>query len=116
MPVTWYKIAESLQEIDFSENWLATVEVNSKKICVAIHNSTLYACTQKCPHAGGVMAEGYIDAVGNIVCPAHRYKFSLQTGRNSSGEGYFLKTFPVQIRDNGIFIGMGTVNPFGGIK
>ena len=66
----------------------------------------LSACASQCPHAGGQMADGHIDALGNIVCPLHRYKFSLQNGGNVTGEGYFLKTYPVEIREEGIFIGI----------
>jgi nitrite reductase/ring-hydroxylating ferredoxin subunit len=43
--------------------------------------------------------------VGNIVCPLHRYKFSLVNGRNVSGEGYYLKTYPVEQREDGLYIG-----------
>jgi len=113
---SWYKIADQLSEISFSENGLASVQVNDKTICVANHGGQLFACTQKCPHAGGFMADGYIDALGNIVCPVHRYKFSLQTGRNTSGEGYYLKIFPVEIRENGIFVGFPENNLFGWLK
>jgi 3-phenylpropionate/trans-cinnamate dioxygenase ferredoxin subunit len=63
----------------------------------------LYAFAYKCPHAGGVMAEGFIDSLGNAVCPLHRYKFSLKTGRNSTGEDY-LKTYQTEINENGVFI------------
>jgi nitrite reductase/ring-hydroxylating ferredoxin subunit len=111
---TWHKIAESLAEISVAENGLAELEIADKKICLALHNNALHACTHKCPHAGGAMADGYIDSLGNIVCPLHRYKFSLQTGRNTSGEGYYLKTFPIQIRDEGVFIGIATNKLFGG--
>ncbi|MCX6337228.1 MAG: hypothetical protein NT153_08110 [Bacteroidetes bacterium] len=52
------------------------------------------------------MADGYIDATGQIVCPLHRYRFSLQNGRNTSGEGYYLKTYPIEHREDGIFIGL----------
>lgn len=101
---TWYKIAESIAGINFSASGLAEMEVNGKKFCVGLHNNQIFACTQKCPHAGGILADGYIDAVGNIVCPMHRYKFSMKTGRNVSGEGYFLKIFPVEVRADGVFI------------
>jgi 3-phenylpropionate/trans-cinnamate dioxygenase ferredoxin subunit len=62
------------------------------------------------------MADGYLDALGNIVCPLHRYKFSVSNGRNTSGEGYFLKTFPVQLREDGVFIGFAQNNLFGWLK
>ena len=64
------------------------------------------ACAYACPHAGGILSEGYIDALGNVVCPIHRYKFSLQNGRNVSGEGYYLTTLPVEVREDGIFAGI----------
>ena len=47
-----------------------------------------------------------MDALGNIVCPLHRYKFSIKNGRNTSGEGYFLKTFAIEVREDGIFVGI----------
>lgn len=101
---TWYKIAESIDEISFSQAGLTEIEVNGKTICVIKHNDQLFACTQKCPHAGGILADGYIDPMGNLVCPIHRYRFDPKNGKNSSGEGYFLKTFLIEERDNGIFV------------
>ena len=101
---TWHKIAESLSEIKFSANGLAEIEINGKMICIAKHNNQLFACTQKCPHAGGILADGYMDAAGNLVCPLHRYKFNPQNGRNVSGEGYFLKRYQIEEREEGIFI------------
>lgn len=102
---TWFKIADDIKEINTGPGGLAEITVNGKVICIAVHNSILMACTQKCPHAGGVLSHGYLDVLGNIVCPVHRYKFSMQSGRNISGEGYFLKTFPVEVRTDGVFIG-----------
>jgi 3-phenylpropionate/trans-cinnamate dioxygenase ferredoxin subunit len=113
---TWYKIADSLAGLSFADNGLTTVQVNNKAVCLAMHKDELLACSHKCPHASGNMANGYIDALGNIVCPLHRYKFSLHNGRNVSGEGYYLKTFPVEIRNEGIFIGLEQNNLFGWLK
>ena len=108
----WHKVADSIGEINFSSNGMAEVEAGGKVICVALQNGSLLACTKKCPHAGGILAEGYLDAIGNIVCPLHRYKFSLHNGRNVSGEGYFLKTFPIEIRKEGVFVGFEENNLF----
>ena len=101
----WFKIAENVNELSFAENNLLIVEVNNKKITLAKYKNKLFACTHLCPHASGVLADGYIDVIGNIVCPVHRYKFNLLNGRNTTGEGYYLKTYPVKINDAGIFIG-----------
>jgi nitrite reductase/ring-hydroxylating ferredoxin subunit len=101
MSIKWHKIAEDVSEL----NTLTEIEIGNKKICVVIHNKEFYACAAKCPHASGIMADGYVDALGNIVCPLHRYKFNLKNGINISGEGYFLKTYPVECRNDGVFVG-----------
>ena len=113
---TWYKLAESIEALNFSETGFAEMEIAGKKICIVQYKDQLYACAATCPHAGGNMANGYTDAVGNIVCPVHRYKFSLQQGRNTSGEGYFLKTYPLQTRPDGVFIGIEANNLFNWLK
>ncbi len=112
----WYKIADSLDEILFSESGLAEWEVNGKKICLSLFKEELYATSLKCPHAGGNLSHGYVDATGNIVCPLHRYKFLLQTGRNVSGEGYYLKSFPVKKRASGYFLGVEESGMFNWLK
>ena len=101
----WYKVAGSLEEINFADNGMLELTVNNKEVCLIKTNNSLAACAQKCPHAGGLLSKGYLDALGNIVCPLHRYKFSITNGRNISGEGYYLKTYPVELRENGVFIG-----------
>ena len=102
----WYKIAENAQDLIFEKNEIMEIEVAGKKICITALKENLRACAAKCPHAGGKISNGYVDALGNIVCPLHRYKFSLDTGRNTSGEGYFLKTYPIEQREKGVYIGI----------
>jgi nitrite reductase/ring-hydroxylating ferredoxin subunit len=110
---SWHKIAGHINELPWQDNQLCEVEVKGKRICLAHYNNKIAACAAKCPHAGGYLSDGYIDAVGNIVCPLHRYKYSLQTGRNTSGEGYYLKTFIVEEREDGVYIGMEEKGLFG---
>lgn len=102
----WHKIADSAEELDFSSKGLLAIEVDHKKLCLTLHREQLHACAAKCPHAGGIMADGFMDALGHVVCPIHRYRFNPKNGHNSSGEGYYLKTYPVEIRPEGIFIGL----------
>ncbi len=113
---TWYKIADVIEDIHFSRNNLAEVEVNGKVICIAKNNDSLFGCSQKCPHAGGIMAEGAIDIHGNIVCPLHRYRYNMKNGHNVSGEGYYLKTYPIETRADGIFIGIEDKGIFSWLK
>ena len=102
----WHKVADSLGEIEFASNNIAVVELNGKNICMGKFNDAFFAFVYNCPHAGGTLAEGYIDALGNIVCPLHRYKYNMANGRNVSGEGYYLKHWPVEIKEDGVFVGV----------
>jgi len=102
----WYKIADTIAELPFGEKNIIETEIAGKAICIAQTPNGLAACTAKCPHAGGNMAEGFLNKDGNIVCPVHRYVFSLQNGRDVTGEGYFLKIYPVKVNDIGIFLGI----------
>ncbi len=102
----WYKIADAITELQFGENNLLQLEVEGKKICIAKTMNGLAACAAKCPHAGGNMADGFLDKRGNIVCPVHRYAFSFANGRDVTGEGYYLKIYPLQFNDTGVFLGI----------
>lgn len=104
--IKWFKVADSKNEILWQNNNLAIAEAGGKKITLVKKDNNIFACAYKCPHAGGILADGFIDATGNMVCPLHRYKFSLDNGRNVSGEGYYLKVYPVEEREAGLFVGL----------
>lgn len=110
----WIKIADSIEEITFGANGIAEANAEGKWICIARHNKNLFAFAYKCPHASGLLIDGYIDPLGNVVCPLHRYKFSLQNGRNVSGEGYYLKNWPVEVKKDGVYVGFEK-NKFSGL-
>ena len=98
----WYRIADSFEEIVLQQNGMGVFEVGEKKICVAKYREEWFAFNQKCPHASGNLTEGYIDAIGNVVCPVHRYRFNIRNGRNV--DGYFLKVYPLEERTDGIYV------------
>ncbi len=101
----WHKVSDSINSIDWQTNNLALVNVIGKTITLARNNNQVFACAHKCPHASGILADGFIDATNNIVCPLHRYKYNLTNGRNVSGEGYYLKVYAVEEREAGLFVG-----------
>lgn len=100
----WIKIAESVAAIAFGANNLAEITAGEKTICVGRHAGKLFAFAQKCPHASGALVQGWIDGVGNVVCPLHRYKFCMANGRNVSGEGYKLRHWPIEEREDGVWV------------
>ncbi|WP_439504691.1 Rieske (2Fe-2S) protein [Sediminibacterium sp.] len=101
----WIKVADYASELVWQSNQMCIVEADGKKITLALKDEQIFAFAHKCPHASGIMADGFIDLAGNVVCPLHRYRFSIQNGRNTSGEGYFLRTYPVKNSEEGVFIG-----------
>jgi nitrite reductase/ring-hydroxylating ferredoxin subunit len=103
--VEWKLITDAPQTLDFSSNNMTELEVDGRKFTLAKWQDAYFAFASKCPHASGRMSQGYINPLGQVVCPLHRYCFDMKNGRNSSGEGYFLKTYPVEQRDGALFIG-----------
>jgi nitrite reductase/ring-hydroxylating ferredoxin subunit len=112
----WYKIADAKAGLQFGENNIMQIEIAGKKICIVKRLQGLAGCTAKCPHAGGNMAEGHLNKDGNIVCPVHKYVFNLENGRDVTGEGYFLKIYPVRVNEVGIFLGIEEGGIFSWLK
>jgi hypothetical protein len=110
----WYKFAEKETDIKWTPGAVAEVIINDKKLCIArfqppgdpIPPHQYFGFSHTCPHAGAPMTDGYIDGACNVVCPVHQLKFNLRNGRDTNGEGYRLKTYPVEIRPDGIYIGL----------
>ena len=103
--INWVLVTDAPASLDWPYNHLLDLEVEDKKITLAKFKDGYFAFAQKCPHASGRMAQGYINPLGQVVCPLHRYAFDMKNGRNTTGEGYFLKTYPVELRPEGLFIG-----------
>jgi len=109
----WHKIADSPDELIPGPNNIVVIEVRNKQICLVNFDNQWHGFAYKCPHASGILANGNIDAMGNIICPLHRYRFSVKNGRNTSGEGYYLKTYPVEQRPDGLYVGLASTGFFG---
>jgi len=105
----WYRVEDLL----VANQEIVVVDIHGKKVCCTRYEDSLYAFAYKCPHASGMMADGFIDDTGNVVCPLHRYRFSVKNGYNSSGEGFYLKTYLVEQREDGVYIGLEKTGLFG---
>ena len=99
--IQWHKVELDLPEDEF----VIQVKVESKKICLIRHGGKLFAIQNSCPHAGGVLSGGWCKN-GNIVCPIHRWEYSLENGRGAEGQGDYIDIYPVEKRDEGIYIGL----------
>ena len=105
--IKWYKLFDSIVEANANValGAVTTVQIKNKKVCIAHNTEGFFAINDKCPHNGASLGNGFCTAEGTVVCPMHRYHFDLKTGRAKSGLGDFVETYPLEIRDDGIFIG-----------
>ncbi|MES2140029.1 MAG: Rieske 2Fe-2S domain-containing protein [Bacteroidota bacterium] len=103
----WHKLFDSIDAINaqVAVGKVATINVGRKKICLAHTADGFFAVNDKCPHNGASLGNGYCTAEGSVVCPVHRYHFDLRTGRAKSGLGDFVQTYPIEVRDDGVYIG-----------
>lgn len=102
---TWHKVPDIMAST-FKSNELTEVKVEGKSIGLLKKDDKIFAFAALCPHAGAALCMGWLDAMGRIVCPLHQYRFDPANGRNTSGEGYKLKTYPVEVREDFIYIAL----------
>jgi nitrite reductase (NADH) small subunit len=56
----------------------------------------LFATQARCPHKGGLLADGLVGA-GKVICPLHAFKFDIAAG-HALGHGCdALATYPVEV-------------------
>jgi nitrite reductase/ring-hydroxylating ferredoxin subunit len=66
--------------------------VGAGPYAVGNHAGEYFAVTRRCRHLGADLAGGSIDADGCLVCPWHRSKYDVHTGRMVRGpQGVFAK-------------------------
>ena len=90
-----------LQEEDF----IKKIIVSGKNLCAVKNGGKLYVVQNKCPHAGADLSQGWCSK-GNLICPYHRYEFDLETGRGKAGQGNYIDTYPLETRNDGVYIGI----------
>jgi nitrite reductase/ring-hydroxylating ferredoxin subunit len=64
-----------------------------------LRDGTLRALDAICPHAGGPIADGLVDATV-VICPLHQHAFELATGCSTTGQPP-LRVYPVRVDDAG---------------
>ena len=104
----WYKVFESQADIESQVplGRATSIIKGGKKMCIAHSNEGFFAVNDKCPHNGFSLSLGMCSEDNAIVCPLHRYRFDLRTGRSKSGIADYVDTYPLEFRENGIYVGV----------
>jgi nitrite reductase/ring-hydroxylating ferredoxin subunit len=105
--IIWHKILDDASEL--AESRPALFEVEGKRLCIIKQKEEVFAIDDRCPHQGASLSEGYCEKK-HIVCPWHQYAFSLNTGRQADNGGDYVDTFHVEIRPDGVFVGIENTN------
>ena len=82
--------------------------VDGTHIAVFLYGGTFNAVDNRCPHMGYPMSKGTVRD-GVLICHWHHWEFDLKTGGCfvTSGAGNDLKSFPVEVRDDGyLYVGL----------
>ena len=101
----WKKVAGSIHDIPGIEGGIGEVFFEGRPICFSMVKGKWHAFSGTCPHAGAPLHDGDLDAKGQIICPVHGLVFNIQNGLNTSGEGYHLTCWPLEVREDGIYVG-----------
>lgn len=80
------------------------VVIAGKRLVLVRDDNMFYIFKSKCPHAGADLGNAWCEN-GFLVCPVHRYKYSLQNGRGANGQGDYLKCYPTKTEGDILFIG-----------
>jgi nitrite reductase/ring-hydroxylating ferredoxin subunit len=104
----WIKIFENQAEFEnyIQPNAFVMFELKGEKICVTRTKKGFYAVQDRCPHNGASLSKGFCSQNNEIICPLHRYSFSLETGKATSGGAFALTTYPIEVKNNGVFVGI----------
>jgi len=105
-PTKWIRIADAVQDLAIPDGQIIKIEVEGTAVGLGIYGQSILAFAATCPHAGAPLDQmGYIDGKGNIFCSLHGLAFDPKTGLDKDDQCYRLKRWPVEVRDEGVFIG-----------
>lgn len=79
------------------------VEVEGLPVAIVRHGGRPFALWGRCPHAGGLLGLGWVEE-GEVVCPLHRWRFKLASGRCTTVRGESVHSFRCELRDGQVWI------------
>lgn len=80
-----------------------TIEVSGLRVALYLHGGSVVALSDRCPHQGGSLGQGWVED-GEAVCPLHRWRFKLGDGRCATMRGNSVHRFPVEVREEMVWI------------
>lgn len=81
-----------------------TVVIDHNEIALfRLSNGEIRAIENRCPHKGGVLAEGLVS--GKFVfCPLHDWKISVENGKVQAPDHGCVRTFKTEVKNGYIYL------------
>ncbi len=77
--------------------------IDDKMIALFREGDRVFALSGRCTHEGAPLGRGRIEN-GEVVCPLHHWKFSLETGACSTFPGRDVERYECDIREGIVWI------------
>lgn len=103
----WFRVADL---DDLADGRVRTVHAGHRSLVLTRVGGTYGALDNRCPHQGGPLGEGSIEK-GLLRCPWHGFDYDPLTGRPPAGFSDAPACFPVEVRDDGVYVGLEPERP-----
>lgn len=105
--MVWHKV---LCKDELPDGRVKPVTCEHTTVCMSRFQGQYAALDNKCPHQGGPLGEGSIEN-GLLRCPWHGWDFDPITGKPPGGYDDGVATFPVEEREDGVYVGFEADEP-----
>ncbi|TFG52765.1 MAG: thiamine pyrophosphate-binding protein [Gemmatimonadales bacterium] len=105
--LVWHRV---LDHDELAEGRVKPVTCARQTVCMTRHEGQYAALDNRCPHQGGPLGEGSIEN-GWLRCPWHGWDYDPLTGKPPGGYSDGVATYPVEVREDGIYVGFHEERP-----
>lgn len=99
--LAWHK---AVGADDLDEGEVTVCPVGLKTVALTKLEGRYGAIDNRCPHQGGPLGQGTLEN-DKIRCPWHGFDFDPFTGEAAGGPDFNVRTYPVEVREDGIYVG-----------
>jgi nitrite reductase/ring-hydroxylating ferredoxin subunit len=90
---------------DLPEGTRKLFMIGSQEVLLLNVDGAFYALDSACAHRGAPLGEGVV-VDGQLLCPWHGSTFDVAEGRCLANPGEKIRTYPVQVRGEAIWVGV----------
>lgn len=81
-----------------------TVIIGDQEVAVfKLANGDIRAIENRCPHKGGVLAEGMVSG-DHVFCPMHDWKISMVDGKAQAPDEGCVQTYTTEVTEDQVYV------------